>query len=177
MKYEIFLYISFIVYCLPASAKTVNNSEGSISTGAASKLSHFDRSHGDGNATLLAQTLTLRQTALASPDAIDDAPVVLLSGFAPKPQTFLQVGGSALPPANVLVDPSRTSRLGTIDAMVRAAHAFDTRRTFVGESPLAAVLGFLAGLLMMAGIGHYTHCRHRADSRARFAQSSSLSLS
>lgn len=176
MRYEIFLSLSFIACHLPASAKTINDSEELMSAGVANNLSHFYRSYDDGNATLLAQTLTLRQPALASPSAIDTTPLVLLSGFAPKPQTFLQVAGSALPPANVLVDPSRRSRLGIIDAMVQAARAFDTRRTFVGESPLAAVLGFLAGLLMMAGIGHHAQRRHRAISSARFAQSSSLSL-
>ena len=154
MKFGIFL-LSFIAYFLPVSAKTINNSEELISAGAASNLSHFHRSYDDGNATLLAQPLTHRQPALASPDAIDTAPVVLLSGFAPKPQTFLQVAGSALPPVNVLGDPSRRSRPGIIDAMVQAARAFDTRRTFSGESPLAAVLDLLAGLSLMAGIGHY----------------------
>jgi hypothetical protein len=60
---------------------------------------------------------------------------------------------SAPLPADVLSDPSIPSPFDTTGATSVAALTVDTQRKSAGDSPLAAILGLIAGILTMVGIG------------------------
>ena len=153
VKYAIFLILCLFTGLLPVSRKKFQNSEDLVSIASAVDSRQFDRSHDNADAMLLTQALPLQQPALALPDAFDAAPVVLPMDIAPKPPTILGVSGSAPLPADVLSDPSIPSPFDTTGATSVAAQTVDIQRKSAGELPLAAILGLLAGILIMVGVG------------------------
>lgn len=153
MKCAILLILCLFTGSLPASGETNHNSEYLVPINAAINVRQVDRSPDNADAILLAQALSLQQPALASPDAFDAAPVVQSMDIAPKPPSVLGVNGSASLPADVFSDPSKTSPVDIAGATSVTAQTFDIERKSAGESPFAAILGLIAGVLMMVGIG------------------------
>lgn len=153
VKHAIFLILCLFTGLLPASGKNIHNSKDLVSIDSAVDLRQVDRSHDNADAILLTQALPLQQPALALPDAFDAAPVVLPMDIAPKPPTILDVSGAAPLPADVLSDPSVLSPFDTTGATSVAAQTVDIQRKSAGELPLAAILGLLAGILIMVGVG------------------------
>lgn len=153
VKHAIFLILCLFTGLLPASAKNIHNNEDLVSINSAVDLRQVDRSHDNADAILPAQALPLQQPALALPDAFDAAPVVLPIDIAPKPPTILGVSGSAPLPADVLSDPSIPSPFDIAGASSAADQTLGTQRKSVWDSPLAAILGLLAGILTMVGVG------------------------